>query len=349
MATPENSVPLVELARRFGGEVVGDGSVRIAGIGTLEQAGERQLSFLANSRYRKQLAQSNAAAVIIGEADRDATTRPRIVTPNPYLYFARVTAFFHPMPAIVPGIHPSAVVEAGSALGSTSSIGALAYLGRNVRIGERCVIGNHVSIADDVTIGDDCRLYPHVVVYQQCRIGSRVILHSGVVIGADGFGLAPDQGRWVKIPQVGRVIIGDDVEIGANTTVDRGALDDTVLEEGVKLDNQIQVAHNVRIGAHTAIAGCTGIAGSAKIGKRCTIGGGAGISGHLEICDDVHISAFTMISKSISRPGRYTSQLPQMTHEEWRNSAPYIRRLDELAEKIKTLQKHLDEALKERT
>jgi len=168
-----------------------------------------------------------------------------------------------------------------------------------------------VSIADQVIVGDDCRLFPGVVIYADCQIGDRVILHSGVVIGSDGFGLALDQYRWVKIPQVGRVIIGDDVEIGANTTVDRGALGDTVLEEGVKLDNQIQVGHNVRIGAHTAIAGCAGLAGSAKIGKRCTIGGSAGISGHLEICDDVHVSAFTMISKSITRPGAILASCPR--------------------------------------
>jgi UDP-3-O-[3-hydroxymyristoyl] glucosamine N-acyltransferase len=337
--TSQSPVTLAELAIHFGGEVEGDGSVAVNGIGTLESAREGQLSFLSNSKYRRQLADSKASAVIVGEADRDASSLPRIVTANPYLYFARVAQFFHPPPPIVPGIHPNAVVDEGSMVASTSSVGPFAYVGRNVRIGERCMIANHVSIADRVTLGDDCRLLPGVVIYADCHLGDRVILHSGVVIGADGFGLAPDQGRWVKIPQVGRVIIGDDVEIGANTTIDRGALDDTVLEEGVKLDNQIQVGHNVRIGAHTAIAGCAGLAGSAKIGKRCTIGGSAGISGHLEICDDAHISAFTMISKSITKPGRYTSQLPQMSHEEWRNSAPYIRRLDELADKIKALQK----------
>jgi UDP-3-O-[3-hydroxymyristoyl] glucosamine N-acyltransferase len=340
--TPRSPVTLDELAGRFGGEVTGDGSVLVNAIGTLERAEKGQLSFLTNSKYRRQLAASNASAVNVGEADRDATTLPRIVAANPYLYFARVAAFFCPPPPIVPGVHPSAVVEASSAISPTSCVGALAYVGKDVVIGERCMIGNHVSIADGVILGDDCRLFPRVVIYADCHIGNRVILHSGVVIGADGFGLAPDQGQWVKIPQVGRVIIGDDVEIGANTTVDRGALDDTVVEEGVKLDNQIQVGHNVQIGAYTAIAGCVGIAGSAKIGKRCTIGGGAGISGHLELCDDVHVSAFTMISKSITKPGRYTSQLPQMTHEEWRNSAPYIRRLDDLAEKLKALQKRIE-------
>lgn len=339
MDTSRSPVTLNELADRFGGEVTGDGSVRLSALGTLERAEKGQLSFLANSKYRRQLADSKASAVIVGEADRDATTLPRIVTPHPYLYFARVAAFFFPPPPIVPGVHRSAVVEAGSAIGSSSSVGALAYVGKDVVVGERCMISNHVSIADGVTLGDDCRLFAGVVIYADCHIGSRVILHSGVVIGADGFGLAPDQGRWVKIPQGGRVIIGDDVEIGANTTVDRGALDDTVLEEGVKLDNQIQVGHNVQIGAHTAIAGCAGLAGSAKIGKRCTIGGSAGISGHIELCDDVHVSAFTMISKSITKPGRYTSQLPQMTHAEWRNSAPYIRRLDDLAAELKALQK----------
>ena len=336
-------VTLDELARRCGGEVAGNGGVRLTGINTLEHAGDGEVSFLSSSKYRKLLQTTRAAAVIVAPADRDEITIPRLVVANPYLCFARVTAFFHPPERPLPGIHPSAVVEPGARVASSASIGPFAFVAAGADVGERCILGSHVSIGGDVSLGEETRLYPSVVIYPGCRIGKRVILHAGVVVGADGFGLAQDAGRWVKIPQVGRVIIGDDVEVGANTTIDRGALDDTVLDEGVKLDNQIQVGHNVKIGAHTAIAGCVGIAGSAKIGSHCTIGGSAGILGHLTICDNAHISAFTLITKSISQPGQYTSQLPVMTHEEWLKSASHLKHLDRLADKIKALQRSLGE------
>jgi UDP-3-O-[3-hydroxymyristoyl] glucosamine N-acyltransferase len=344
-----HAVTLDELARRFGGEVVGDGSVRLTGIGSLERAGATQISFLSNSRYRGLLETTNAAAVIVGPSDREATSIPRLVINNPYLYFARVTAFFYPPARPWPGIHPSAVVEEGASVAASASLGPFAFVAAGAYVGERCIIGSHVSIGAGTVVGEDSQLYPRVVVYADCEIGKRVILHAGVVIGADGFGLAQDAGRWVKIPQVGRVIIGDDVEVGANTTIDRGALDDTVIEEGVKLDNQIQVGHNVRIGAHTAIAGCVGISGSAKIGRHCTIGGGVGIVGHLEICDNAHVSGFTLISKSITKPGQYTSQLPQMTHAEWLKTAAHWRHLDTLAEKIKELKRRVDQLTKEKS
>ncbi|HVK54280.1 MAG TPA: UDP-3-O-(3-hydroxymyristoyl)glucosamine N-acyltransferase [Burkholderiales bacterium] len=349
MQTPSQKslLTLNELARRFGGEVVGDGGVQLAGINTLERAQSGEISFLSNAKYNKLLAATGASAVIVGAADRDATELPRLVTQNPYLYFARVTAFFHPPAIPRPGIHPSAVIEPGASIAASASVGPFAYIAEGVTVGERCIIGSHVSVGQGVVIGDETQLYPRVVIYQDCQIGQRVILHAGVVIGADGFGLAQDQGRWVKIPQVGRVVIGDDVEVGANTTIDRGALDDTVIEEGVKLDNQIQVGHNVRIGANTAIAGCVGIAGSARIGRGCTIGGSAGILGHLEICDNAHISAFTLITKSIKKPGQYTSQLPVMTHEEWLKSASHLKRLDNLADKIKLLQQRLNNLSKD--
>jgi len=340
-STPKPITTLDELANRFGGQVVGDGATPLTGINTLEKAGLGEISFLSNSKYKKFLATTNASALIVGMSDKEATSLPRIVTPNPYLYFAHVTAFFHPAEIPKPGIHPSAVVEPGATVAASASVGPFAYIAEGAVIGERCIIGSHVSVGSRVIVADEVLLYPRVVIYADCEIGNRVILHAGVVIGADGFGLAQDQGRWVKIPQVGRVVIGDDVEIGANTTVDRGALDDTVIEEGVKLDNQIQVGHNVRIGAHTAIAGCVGIAGSAVIGSRCTIGGSAGILGHLEICDNAHVSAFTLITKSIKKPGQYTSQLPVMTHEEWLKSASQLRHLDKLAEKIRSLQQQL--------
>ena len=346
--TDKPVVTLDELARRFGGEVAGHGGVQLTGINTLERAGLGEVSFLASGKYRKLLQTTGAAAIILAPADRDATAVPRLVITNPYLCFARVAAFFYPPVRPRPGIHSSAVVEPGARIAASASIGPFAYIAEGAAVGERCVVGSHVSVGGDVSLGEDTQLYPRVVVYPGCRIGKRVILHAGVVVGADGFGLAQDAGRWVKIPQVGRVIMGDDVEVGANTTIDRGALDDTVLEEGVKLDNQIQVGHNVKIGAHTAIAGCVGIAGSAKIGRHCTIGGSAGILGHLEICDNVHISAFTLITKSITQPGRYTSQLPVMTHEEWLKAASHFKHLDRLADKIKALQGRLGELTKDR-
>ena len=345
-STQKTVVTLEELGRQLGAEVIGDGSIRLTGINTLERAGPGEISFLSNSKYNKFLASTKASAVIVGISDRDITTLPRLVTRNPYLCFARVTSLFHPPHLPLPGIHPSAVVEPGASVAASASVGPFAYIADGAVIGEHAVIESHVSIGRYVVIGNNTRVYPRVVIYDDCTIGQRVILHAGVVIGADGFGLAQDEGRWVKIPQIGRVVIGDDVEIGANTTIDRGALDDTVVEEGVKLDNQIQVAHNVRIGAHTAIAGCVGIAGSAKIGRHCTIGGSAGILGHLEICDNAHVSAFTLITKSIKTPGQYTSQLPVMSHQEWLKSASHIKSLDRLAEKIKQLQQRIDDTAK---
>ncbi|MBA2690122.1 MAG: UDP-3-O-(3-hydroxymyristoyl)glucosamine N-acyltransferase [Burkholderiales bacterium] len=343
----QHPVTLDELARRFGGEVVGEGEIALAGINSLESAAPGELSFLSNSKYKTLLESTAASAVIVGPEDRDATALPRIVTSNPYLYFARVTGFFYPRPVRLPGIHPSAVVDAGAHVAASASIGPFVYVAAKASIGERCVLNSHVSIGEDVRIGDDSELYPRVVVYADCEIGQRVILHAGVVVGADGFGLAQHEGRWVKIPQVGRVIIGDDVEVGANTTIDRGALGATVLEEGVKLDNQIQVGHNVRIGAHTAIAGCVGIAGSARIGRHCTIGGNAGILGHLQIADNVRVSAFTLVTKSIPNAGQYTSQLPLMSHADWLKSLPHLKSLHKLAQKIKMLQQRLDEITKE--
>src|SRR2546421_5660411 len=246
---------LGQIVARLGGWVAGDPDTVVRQVASLEGAGDGQITFFTGSRYREQLAATRAAAVVLGPEAEAETRLPRIVAENPYAYFARLSQLFNPVVLQEPGIHPSAVVAKSARLGARVSIGA------------GCVIG------DSVSIGDDSTLYPRVVVYPRCAVGARAIIHAGAVIGADGFGIAEDEGRWVKIPQIGAVRIGDDVEIGANTTIDRGAIDDTVIEEGVKLDNQIQVGHNVRIGAHSAIAGCTGIAGSADIGRHCTIGG----------------------------------------------------------------------------
>lgn len=342
-AANEQTYTLGEIVARFGGELIGDPDVRISQVASLETAQQLHISFVTGKRFFKQLDATRAAAVIVGPAARDATDLPRIVSDNPYAYFAKISALLNPLPPVVPGIHASAVVEDGAVVATSARIGPFVHIGAGVRIGERVVIGSGCAVGDGAEIGADSRLYPRVVVYHRCLIGARVILHSGAVIGADGFGLAREDGRWLKIPQIGRVIIGDDVEVGANTTIDRGALEDTVIEEGVKLDNQIQVAHNVHIGAHSAMAGCVGIAGSARIGRNCTVGGAGMILGHLEIADNVSVSSGTMISKSVTRPGTYTSAMPFSTHEQWLKNAAHLRHLDSMAEKIHVLEQKIIE------
>ena len=299
---------LGQIASRLGGRVLGEPATLIEQVASLEQAGPRQIAFFTGLRYREKLAATRAAAVVIAPEHEGLTALPRIVTERPYPYFARLSQLFNPLLMQPPGIHPSATI-ASSAL-----------LGERVSIGPGCVVG------EGAMVGDDTCLYPRVVVYPRCALGRRAIVHSGAVIGADGFGIAEEEGRWIKIPQIGAVRIGDDVEIGANTTIDRGALEDTLLEDGVKLDNQIQVGHNVRIGAHTAIAGCAGIAGSADIGRHCTIGGAAIILGHLRIVDHVHVSAGTLVSRSIHKPGTYTGVYPFDENEAWARGAAWLRR-----------------------
>ncbi len=295
---------LQEIVQRLGGEVVGDASAAVSGVATLDEAGPDEISFLANPRYRAKLAATRAGAVILGPRDRDATAIARIVADNPYAYYARTVALFHPPRTAVAGVHPSASIGAGAQVAASAEIGPLAVIGAGARVGDRAVIGAGTIIGDGTAIGADTLLHAHVTIYHDCVVGARCILHSGCVIGADGFGMAPEAGRWVKIPQVGRVVLGDDVEVGANTAIDRGALGDTVVEEGVKIDNLVQIAHNCRIGAHTAIAGCAGIAGSAVIGRHCVIGGGVGVVGHVTLADGVTVTGMTLITKSSREPGR---------------------------------------------
>lgn len=334
---------LADIAAQLGGRVLGDGDTLIAQVATLEQAQEGNIAFLTNSKYRAQLGVTRASAVILGDADADATTLPRIVCSNPYAYFARVSALLNPGVQFKPGIHASAVIGEGARIDPTAHIGAHVVVGARASVGAGSVIMEHCSIGDNAAIGANARLYPGVAVYHDCVIGNNFIAHGGAVIGSDGFGMAWESGRWLKIPQIGRVVIGDDVEVGANTTIDRGALDDTVIEDDVKLDNQIQVAHNVRIGAHTAIAGCVGIAGSATIGKYCRIGGSAGILGHLQIADNVEIASFTLVGKSIREAGSYAGIFPFSKNEDWRKNAAHLRHLDELAGKVKQLQQEIEE------
>jgi len=336
------SYRLADIAARLGGRVLGDADVRISQIATLEKAQPNQISFLTNSKYRAQLAGTKAGAVILGEADADTTDLPRIVSDNPYAYFAKVSALLNPLPEAVHGVHPGAIVAAGAKIDPTASIGAMAMIGEGATIGAHSVIGEGCCIGANTIIGRHARLYPHVMIYHNCVIGDNLIAHSGAVIGSDGFGIAMDEGRWIKIPQIGRVVIGDDVEIGANTTIDRGALDDTVIEDGVKLDNQIQVAHNVRVGAHTAIAGCAGIAGSAVIGRYCLIGGGARILGHLQLADHVEVAAHTLVGKSIREAGSYAAIFPFSKIEGWRKNAVHLRHLDELVDRVKELEQQIE-------
>jgi len=332
---------LDDIAAQLGGRVLGDGRVSVVQIATLDAATKTQISFLTNSKYRAQLAHTQAGAVILDEADADATGLPRIISDNPYAYFAKVSALLNPLPEMQSGVHPSAVVAASANIDPTASIAATAVIGIDAVIGAHAVIGEGCSIGDRVVIGRHARLYPRVVIYHDCVIGDRLIAHAGVVIGADGFGIAMDGDHWIKIPQIGRVVIGNDVEIGANTTIDRGALADTVIEDGVKMDNQIQVGHNVRIGAHTAIAGCVGIAGSANIGTYCRIGGSAGILGHLQIADHVEIASFSLIGKSIREAGSYAAIYPFSKTDEWRRNAVHLRHLDELVSRIKILEQEV--------
>ncbi len=325
MASP--ALSLREIVARLGGEAVGESRVPITGVATLDSAGPSQIAFLANPRYRARLATTRAGAVIVGPGDRDAARTPLIVAGNPYAYYARTVALFNPEPAGERGIHPFAQVHGSANVDADAEIGPFVVVGEEAVIGKGARIGAHSVLGRGVRVGAATRLHPRVTVYDGCAIGDRCIVHSGAVIGADGFGMAHDGDAWVKIPQVGAVRIGDDVEVGANTTIDRGALDDTVIGDGVKLDNQIQVGHNCVIGAHTVIAGCTGISGSVKIGRDCLIGGAVGIVGHIEIADGVTISGFTFVTKSIVKPGTYTSGMPVMPHGEWLRNVAHLKRL----------------------
>lgn len=333
---------LGELVGRLGGELLGDPSVVVRQIASLDRAGEGELAFLVSPKYRAALEASRASAFILPAKAADFTDRPRILTPDPYLYFARAAQLFNPPKAVPAGVHPSAVV--GSELPASVAVGPNAVIGADCRIGEGCVIGAGCLIGDGVTIGAGSLLHAGVKVYDGCTIGTRAILHSGAVIGADGLGFARDADKhWVKIPQIGGVVIGDDVEIGANTTVDRGALEDTVIGNGVKLDNLIHVAHNCRVGENTIMAAMAGLAGSTTVGKRVQVGGKAGFSGHLEVGDDIVISADTNVTKSIDRPGVYTAMIPLQPHADWVKNFSHLRRLDAMAERVRELEKKLAE------
>ena len=338
------STRLGKLVESLGGELIGDPGLTITGIAPLDAAGPSHITFLSNPKLRAQAASTGAAALILSRAEHEKLTAyagARLIADNPYAYFARAAQFFAALsaPPQVPGIHPSAVVDPSAQVAATACIGPGTTIEAGAQVGAHCVIGAGSFIGRNARVGAHTLFHPKVTFLADCQIGERGIIQSGAVIGGDGFGFANDKGHWIKIPQTGGVRIGADVEIGANTTIDRGALDDTIIEDGVKLDNQIQIAHNCVIGAHTAMAGCVGVAGSAKIGKHCTFGGAAMVLGHLTIADNVHISSGSLVSRSISEPGQYTGFYPLAKNADWEKTAAVVRQLDAMRDRVRELEK----------
>ncbi|WP_133478130.1 UDP-3-O-(3-hydroxymyristoyl)glucosamine N-acyltransferase [Cognatilysobacter segetis] len=319
-----------ELAGRFGLKLRGDAATVVRGVATLADGAPDRLSVLSNSKYRGQLAQTRAGLVVLAEGDADAAPGAALVARDPYAAYARIAALFEPATDADPGVHPTAWIHPSAVLDASASIGPHASVGARSQVHAGAVVGAGCVIGEDCVVGAGSRLVARVTLVTRVRLGARVLVHPGAVLGADGFGIAMDRGAWLKVPQLGGVVVGDDCEIGANTTIDRGAIDDTVLEEDVRLDNQIQVGHNVRIGAHTAVAGCAAIAGSARIGRYCLIGGGAGVVGHIEICDRVVITAMSLVTHSLREPGEYSSGTPLMDNRAWRRNAARFRQLDRL-------------------
>jgi len=330
---------LAEIAARLGGDVLGDAQTRIHQVAALASAGSGEIAFLTSPKYKSQLLSTTASAVIVPPDFADAVALPRIVTRNPYAYYARLATLLNPRPSVAAEIHPSA--SCASELLASVSIGPNASVGADVTLGENVVVQAGCVIGDGASIGEGSLLYPNVTVYAGCRIGRNAIIHAGAVIGSDGFGFAPDQGQWVKIPQIGRVIIGDDVEIGANTAIDRGALGDTVIGDGSKLDNQVHIGHNCKIGKNCLLCGCVGIAGSTELQDNVIVGGASEIEGHITIASGVVISGGTTVTKSITKAGRYTSIFPLDEHAGWLHNAAHARNLVKLAERVAELEKKL--------
>ena len=332
---------LRELADRFGCELHGDGAVVVTRVGTLAGAASDAVTFLANPLYRGQLELTRAAAVILEPRHRGASPVACLVTPEPYVAYARIAGFLHPPAAPRPGVHPTAVVAAGVAVPPSAQIDAHASIGSGCMLGEAVIIGAGTVLGSGVTIGAGTRLAPRVTVLDGVQIGARCVLHPGAVIGADGFGFARDGVAWVKVPQLGSVVIGNDVEIGANTAVDRGTIEHTVIEDGVKLDNLVQIAHNARIGEHTVMAAMSGVAGSTKVGKRCMIGGGVVMVNQITICDDALFTFRSVVTRSVKTPGTYSGSLPAEEAAQWRRNAARFKSLDALAERLRAVERIL--------
>ena len=330
---------LAELAERIGAVLNGDGSQCVERVSTLERAGTDDVSFFSNRRYKKQLQSTRAAAVIVAPADADACPAATLVVDNPYVGYMRAATLLAPAIQQPSGAHASAIVDPGADVAASAWLGPNTVVEADAQIGANCFVGPNCVIGRNARLGEHCHLVANITLCHGVTVGDRVHLHPGVVIGSDGFGIANDDGVWRKVPQLGSVSIGNDVEIGANTSIDRGALDDTEIADGVKLDNQIQVAHNVRIGVHTAIAGCVGIAGSTRIGARCTIGGAVSIGGHLEIVDDVHITGASVVASSVRSPGVYSSGMMVQDNRSWRRTHARLRQLDEMWKKLRALER----------
>lgn len=333
---------LGQLAEALGATLNGPEALQITGLATLQEAGPGQLTFLANPQYRKYLDNCQAGAVLLKAADAESFAGNALVVADPYLAYARISHLFDPKPKAVAGIHPSAVVAEDAQVDASASIGPFAVIESGARIGANVSIGAHCFIGARCVVGEGGWLAPRVTLYHDVTIGKRVVIQSGAVIGGEGFGFANEKGIWRKIAQIGGVTIGDDVEIGVNTAVDRGALSDTRIGDGVKLDNQIQIAHNVQIGDHTAMAACVGISGSTRIGKHCMLAGGVGLVGHIDVCDNVFISGMTMVTRSITEPGSYSSGTAMQPLADWRKSAARIRHLDDMAKRLQQLEKRVD-------
>ncbi len=333
------TITLGQLAEFLGATLRGPADKQITGLATLQEAGPDQVSFLANPQYRKFLATTQAAAVLLKPTDAEGYAADALLVPDPYLAYARISHLFDPKPKAAVGVHPTAVVAADAFVDPAASVGAYAVIESGAHIAAGVTIGAHCFIGARSVIAEGGWLAPRVTLYHDVRIGQRVVIQSGAVLGGEGFGFANEKGVWQKIAQIGGVTIGDDVEIGVNTAIDRGAMDDTRIGNGVKLDNQIQIAHNVQVGDHTAMAACVGISGSAKIGKHCMLAGGVGLVGHIEICDGVFVTGMTMVTRSITEPGSYSSGTAMQPAAEWRKSAARMRHLDDMARRLQHLEK----------
>lgn len=338
MATGFTLRALAEIA---GAELRGDPDLVIDRIDTLPHAGPGAISFLSNRRYRAQLGGTRASAVILAEEDVEACPAACLVVKDPYLAHARVMQALYPEPAVVPGVHATAFVESTARVADGAEIGAQSYIGPRAEVHDGARIGPGCIVMGDVVVGAGSRLVASVTLCAGTRLGERCLIHPGVVIGADGFGLANDRGAWYKVPQIGHAILGDDVEVGSCSSIDCGAIGDTRIGNGVKIDSQVHIAHNVEIGEHTAIAGCAAVAGSSRIGAHCTIAGGAGITGHVELADGVHISGMTAVTRSINKPGAYTGTIPAMDHAVWMKNFARLRQLDDMARRVKQLEQEL--------
>lgn len=330
-------ITLGELAEKIGAQLRGDSTRVVTRVATLQAASGDAVAFLSDDRYRSFLSQTRAGAVILRSQDASYCPVAVLLTPNPHAAYARAAALLHPPPPAVYGIHPSAWVDPSAHISATAWVGPHCVVEAQATLAPGVVLGPGCHVGARAHIGADSRLVAHVTLCHEVHIGARALILPGAVIGADGFGFAHEHGRWLRVPQLGRVILGDDVEVGANTTIDRGALEDTVIEDRVKLDNLIQIGHNVRIGADTAIAACAGVAGSTHIGRGCTIADGVGIAGHLQIADDVHITAMSLVTKSINEPGRYSSSVPAMASHVWNRNLGRLRQLDKQSGRSRAL------------